>query len=197
MRRIEAVLLAAGYSSRMGELKSLLPLGDTTVIRRQADMLRKVVDRTIVVTGYRADDVEKHLSGYDITVVHNPSYDEGMFTSVKAGIRALSPDIGDFLILPVDYPLITAELILRLLMAHSQSGAPVTYPSYQLRKGHPPVISAECIPKILDYSGNTGLKGALQPFHSFACYMETDDVRCVMDMDTPSDYQTILAMAAI
>lgn len=51
MGRIEAILLAAGYSSRMGRLKSLLPIGGTTVIRRQAEVLDGLTDRTIVVTG--------------------------------------------------------------------------------------------------------------------------------------------------
>ena len=44
---VEAVLLAAGYSSRMGELKPLLPLGKTTVIRRQVEMLQSVANRII------------------------------------------------------------------------------------------------------------------------------------------------------
>ena len=54
---VEAVLLAAGYSSRMGEIKPLLPLGKTTVIRRQVEMLQSVADRIIVVTGYRGEEV--------------------------------------------------------------------------------------------------------------------------------------------
>ena len=51
MGRIEAILLAAGYSSRMGRLKPLLPIGGTTVIRRQAEVLDGLTDPTIVVTG--------------------------------------------------------------------------------------------------------------------------------------------------
>ena len=108
---VEAVLLAAGYSSRMGELKPLLPLGKTTVIRRQVEMLQSVADRIIVVTGYRGEEVERHLSGSGAYIVQNPRFAEGMFTSVKAGIRGLRPDTGAFLILPVDYPLVTGRII--------------------------------------------------------------------------------------
>ena len=61
MGRIEAILLAAGYSSRMGRLKPLLPIGETTVIRRQADILHGLTDRTIVVTGYRGEEVAGRL----------------------------------------------------------------------------------------------------------------------------------------
>ena len=54
---VEAVLLAAGYSSRMGELKPLLPLGKTTVIRRQVEMLQSVADAILMVRGRRGGGV--------------------------------------------------------------------------------------------------------------------------------------------
>ena len=100
MGRIEAILLAAGYSSRMGRLKPLLPIGGTTVIRRQAEVLDGLTDRTIVVTGYRGDEVEAHLSGSRVTTVRNQAFAEGMFTSVKAGILALDQEVSAVLILP-------------------------------------------------------------------------------------------------
>lgn len=194
---VEAVLLAAGYSSRMGELKALLPLGGTTVIRRQVEMLESVADRIIVVTGYRAEEVESHLDGCGAYIVQNHRFGEGMFTSVKAGIRALQPESDSFLILPVDYPLVTGRMIRQLIKAYRGcEGCLVAYPSYGMRKGHPPVISASCIEDILRYEGDMGLKGALKSFDSTACYMETADMRCVMDMDTPADYRRILAALA-
>lgn len=194
---VEAVLLAAGYSSRMGELKALLPLGGTTVIKRQVEMLQSVADRVIVVTGYRSEEVEDHLSGSGVYIVQNPCYGEGMFTSVKAGIRALKPETNSFLLLPVDYPLVTGCMIDQLLRTYERSGdCMVAYPSYHMRKGHPPVISAACIEEILRYDGDMGLKGALKAFDNAACYMETEDMRCVIDMDTPADYRKVLAVLA-
>ena len=165
MGRIEAILLAAGYSSRMGRLKPLLPIGETTVIRRQADILHGLTDRTIVVTGYRGEEVEAHLSGCHADTVRNPAFAEGMFTSVKAGILALDRDVSAFLILPVDYPLVTRKLIADLIEEFQRSEPLVLYPSFSMRKGHPPVISSACIPGILSYQGGAGLKGALTPFN--------------------------------
>lgn len=194
---VEAVLLAAGYSSRMGELKPLLPLGGTTVIRRQVEMLRSVADRIIVVTGYRGQEVERHLAGSGAYIVHNSRFGEGMFTSVKAGIQALKPEASAFLILPVDYPLVTGRMIRRLLKVYQEdSDCLVAYPSCHMRRGHPPVISSSCIGHILGYEGEMGLKGALRAFDGAARYMETEDVRCVTDMDTPADYRKILALLA-
>lgn len=195
MGEVEAILLAAGYSSRMGRLKPLLPIEGTTVVRRQVDMLCGIADRTIVVTGYRGEEVEAHLAGSGVTAVRNPAFAEGMFTSVKAGIAALRPESTAFLILPVDFPLVTQELINRLIGEFKRSGAPVVYPSFSMRRGHPPVIAVECIPEILAYEGEMGLKGALKPFDHDAKYLAAEDETCVTDMDTPEDYRKVLAMA--
>ncbi len=195
MGRMEAILLAAGYSSRMGRLKPLLPMEGTTVIRRQTDLLRELADRTIVVTGYRGREVEEHLTGSSVTIVRNPAFADGMFTSVKAGIQALDKDVEAFLLLPVDYPLVTHGLIAGLIREFRRTAPPVLYPSFSMRKGHPPVISSACIPRILDYQGEKGLKGALSFFDEEAGYFIVDDETCVTDMDTPEDYQKILSMA--
>lgn len=195
MGRIETILLAAGYSSRMGRLKPLLPIGGTTVIRRQTEIMAGLTDRTIVVTGYRGEEVEAHLAGSRVTVVRNPAFAEGMFTSVKAGIAALDRDVSAFLLLPVDYPLVTRKLIAELIEEFQRTGTPVLYPSFSMRKGHPPVISAACIPQILAYQGEMGLKGALVPFDQDARYFTAEDETCIIDMDTPEDYQKVLFIA--
>ena len=166
------------------------------MIRRQAEVLDGLTDRTIVVTGYRGDEVEAHLSGSRVTTVRNQAFAEGMFTSVKAGILALDQEVSAFLILPVDYPLVTRSLIEDLIEEFHHSGAPVLYPSFSMRKGHPPVISAACIPEILSYQGDAGLKGALTPFNSEAEYFSAEDETCIIDMDTPEDYKKVLALEA-
>ena len=196
MGRIEAILLAAGYSSRMGRLKPLLPIGETTVIRRQADILHGLTDRTIVVTGYRGEEVEAHLSGCHADTVRNPAFAEGMFTSVKAGILALDRDVSAFLILPADYPLVTRKLIADLIEEFQRSEPLVLYPSFSMRKGHPPVMSSACIPGILSYQGGAGLKGALTPFNGGAEYFSAEDETCIIDMDTPEDYKKVLALVS-
>lgn len=195
MKRIEAVLLAAGYSSRMGKMKALLPIGTTTVIRKQVEELRRCVDRIIVVTGYRGEEVADHIRDYPADVVWNPCFADGMFTSVKAGLLSLSADVEACLILPVDYPLVTSDMIQKLIREYERGEFPVVYPSFAMRKGHPPVIAAGCISQILQYQGDRGLKGALKPFDGAAGYVLMDDAGCVMDMDTPGDYQNILAVA--
>ena len=61
MKRVAAILLAAGRSRRMGAFKPLLPFGDSTVIESCIDNLRETpVDEIIVVAGHRADELQAH-----------------------------------------------------------------------------------------------------------------------------------------
>lgn len=60
---IGAVVVAAGMSSRMGDFKPMLSLGELTISRRLITSLKQAgVDRIVVICGYRAEDLEHHLA---------------------------------------------------------------------------------------------------------------------------------------
>ena len=53
---ISAIILAAGFSSRMGELKGLLSLGGRTLLEHCVALFRDCgIEDVVVVTGHRAD----------------------------------------------------------------------------------------------------------------------------------------------
>ncbi|MDO5538255.1 MAG: NTP transferase domain-containing protein, partial [Desulfovibrionaceae bacterium] len=94
-----AVLLAAGFSSRMHALKPLLPFGDGTVLARTAGIWRRAgVERLVLVTGHRAEEIEAEAARLALPCVRNPRPEEGMFASLKLGLaRCLElwgPDTG-------------------------------------------------------------------------------------------------------
>ena len=74
----------------MGDFKPLLPFGDTTIAFHVTSMLRRLgADPVIVVTGYRAEELEAHLKGTGACFVRNTRYRHTqMFDSVKLGIQA-------------------------------------------------------------------------------------------------------------
>ncbi|MDF2840738.1 MAG: mobA 1, partial [Clostridia bacterium] len=89
-QKIAAIVLAAGYSSRMGELKPLLPLGDKTVIEKVIDAFRKAgIDDVRVVVGYEAQRLMPLLEKRKVQIIQNIEFEKGMFSSVQAGIKSL------------------------------------------------------------------------------------------------------------
>ena len=116
---IGAVLLAAGAGARLGgRPKALLELGGVPLVLRQLIALSGAgVDEVAVVLGHHADAVEAAVSAFPITLVRNPSPDDGQVSSVRLGLRALSPNLDAIIVAPADMPLIDTQDIVALIGA--------------------------------------------------------------------------------
>jgi molybdenum cofactor cytidylyltransferase len=193
--KIGLIILAAGYSERMGVLKPLLPVGNESALRRAVGLGRhEKVHCISVVTGFRCEDVEAELlaaHAKNIRHVFNSRYDEGMFSSVRAGIHSLPADLDAFLLLPVDHCAVHQETLEKVIDAFIlQNGEAVVYPTHGGKRGHPPLIPYRFVSALKSYDGADGMRGYLSRFP--AADVEVDDAGSVMDMDTPEDYEAIL-----
>ncbi|MEK7814756.1 MAG: nucleotidyltransferase family protein, partial [Chloroflexota bacterium] len=151
------LLLAAGESRRMGQLKALLPWNGTPLIEHQIAALQGAgVDLVVVVLGHEAQRV-KALVGVKegVTCVVNPDYMEGKTTSIKAGLNALGhEEPAALLILNVDQPR-TAGAIRRLLQQHRQGRSLITIPTYRGKGGHPLVLDPSLLDELRSISEET------------------------------------------
>jgi len=190
------VILAAGLSSRMGVPKPLLPVGGRSALERALALGRAaLVSETVVVTGRFREEVEaalKKLARPHERAVHNPRYEEGMFTSVQAGIFALSPDAEAFFLLPADCCAVSPDTLKTLLQTYERLPAPaVVHPACKGQRGHPPLIPAAFVRDIGSYDGPGGMRGFLSRYP--AAEVETGDEGALLDMDTPRDYAALLS----
>lgn len=196
--RIAAVILSAGYSSRMGKFKPLLPIGEKAAVERIADSFKSAgIDTILVVTGYNREALQPILKANNLIEAFNKDYNKGMFESIKAGIRAaltekLADGISAILLTPVDYPLIPKKIIGMLLGEHSKKPSDFIVPCYKGKKGHPLLIPINYVDEIMDYDGNRGLKGITSKYEGNMIRLETHCEAVVMDMDTIESYNEIL-----
>ncbi|MBI5571131.1 MAG: NTP transferase domain-containing protein [Desulfomonile tiedjei] len=192
--RITAIILAGGYSSRMQDFKPLLELGGMTLLERVIRLFQAAATKDVrVVVGYRAPDLVPLLDQWGVGWVLNDRYQDGMFSSVTAGVATLGPDTDAFFLLPVDIPLVRNHTVLDLIQAYRTSGKSIAYPTFQGRRGHPPLISAGYAEEILLWSGDGGLRSLLRQKEADAAEVPVADEHVVLDMDTRADYQRALA----
>ncbi|MEE2928909.1 MAG: NTP transferase domain-containing protein, partial [Chloroflexota bacterium] len=94
MAAVIAILLAAGESRRMGQLKALLPWQGTSLLKHQVASLRAGgVDRVVVVLGHRSDELKAELAEIEgVAWQLNPDYLQGKTTSIKAGLSTLGKE---------------------------------------------------------------------------------------------------------
>jgi len=202
---IAAILLAAGESRRMGCPKALLDWDGRPLLAYQlAELDGSRVDRVVIVLGHRARDVlplcrglqapkaqregPKTRAGW-VQVVVNPHYRRGPTTSIRAGVAALPPEVRALLVLRVDQP--RPHILLDALVeAHLARASLITMPTYQGRRGHPPVFAATLIPELAAVSEEgRGLRALMERHAADIREVDLSDPVVLLDINTPEDYQ--------
>jgi molybdenum cofactor cytidylyltransferase len=199
--RIAAVVLAAGRSRRMGQPKMILPWGDTTVIGQVVRTLAQAgLDEIVVVTGGARRQVEQALSGCPARTVYNPRYAEDqMALSLQVGLASLPAEFDAALVALGDQPQMRLKVVHDVVRAYQQTRAPLVFPSYRMRRGHPWIISRLLWPLLLALPDSQAmssqpapqrtLRDLLAPYADQICYVEVEDDSILRDLDTPADYR--------
>ncbi len=190
-RPVGAVVLAAGLSTRMGEPKMLLPWTEhKTIIEHIIEQLINArIEHIVVVTGHMAKEVKDLMKPLGVEVVFNRSYKSGeMLSSVKVGLRALPDHIAASLIVLGDQPRIQPKVIYQVLTAYSENAGEIIAPSYQMRRGHPILISRRYWPELLNLPRNGALREVINAHQDQIHYVVADDDSVLRDVDTPEDY---------
>lgn len=188
--QIGALIVAAGMSTRMGEFKPMLSIGSISVAQRVIATLSQAgVSKIVMVTGYNATILERHLSGNGIIFLRNENYETTqMFDSVKIGLSYLQDKCDKVLFTPVDVPLFTAKTVKTIL----DSGAPLAVPMCEGKQGHPILIANTLIPEILQDCGEMGLKGAMDRCSVPLLRIDVEDPGTIHDADTPEDFSALV-----
>lgn len=185
---LAAVVLAAGKSERMGKNKLLLEVAGRTILDRLLDALdASKVDEVIIVLGHRPEELSPIAAAHGAQIVLNPSYEEGMTSSFKAGIRCVSADAA-FLVLG-DQLGLEAELLDRMAAEiEAYPEALIVSPIHQGRRGHPVLFSRALFPEILNLGPEETVRDVVLR-HEAAHRLVEGNSWCVLDIDTPEEYE--------
>ena len=187
-RRIAAVVLAAGRSTRMGGPNKLL------AEIRGRPLVRIVVDEAvashakpvIVVVGHERGEVEKALAGLPVQFVHNPDFAQGLGTSLKAGIAAVPAEADGAIVCLADMPQVDASLLNRLIAAFDPDrGALIVMPTAEGRRGNPVLWSRRFFPDLMAIEGDVGARHFIGRYSEAAVEVPLEGKAALVDVDTP------------
>ncbi|MFZ0744086.1 MAG: DVU_1551 family NTP transferase [Terracidiphilus sp.] len=193
--RLAAIVLAAGYSSRMMAFKPLLRLGDGTAFERCIHSLRTAgIGEVIAVLGHRADELRPLAKRCGARCVINSQFDHGMYSSIVAGSRAIPEWAEAAFVLPADIPLVRSSTVRQLAAAWAACRSGIVYPVFDALRGHPPLIGKQ----ILDEAAQEGAEGPLSALlashENEAVELPVADEAIHMDMDTQADYEALAGL---
>ena len=194
---ISAVILAAGESRRMGKQnKLLLPIGGEALL---AKLIKSVcasdVGQVLVVIGHEAEKIRRELNNFPLSFVYNPNFREGMTSSIKSGVKEVSPACDGFLICLADMPLVNTSEINKLIHAYVQNRIKekrlIVVPVFQGKRGNPVLFSSEFRNDILEHKKESGCKEIIMNNSESVKEIEMDDDNMLLDVDTLDDYQRL------
>ena len=206
--RVAAVVLAAGESRRMGQLKQLLPWGTGTLLTHAVDVaLASRARPVVVVLGCQADACRTALSApttgpaahsghseraglpRQVSIVVNDDWANGQSTSVRAGLAALPENVGAVLFHLVDMPGVTPATLNALIERHAVTLAPVAWPEYEGRRGNPVLFDRSVFSELRDLTGDVGGKPVLMTYErtGAAERLVVEESGVLLDIDTPTD----------
>lgn len=190
---IPAVLLAAGASQRLGRPKALLPYRGSTLVEQAAEtLLAAECSPVLVVIGAEGDRIRARIRGLAVDTVECTAAREGMSASIRAGIEALRasvPTASGLVLALVDQPLMSAELIRRLVADGGPTGLAAS--DYGEAIGPPAYFGRDLFGELASLSGDRGAKRVLQAHR--------DRLRLVpfpggaLDVDREADYERLVS----
>jgi molybdenum cofactor cytidylyltransferase len=196
IRIFGAVVLAAGRSSRMGGPNKLLAeIGGRPLVRIVAEQaLASRARPVVIVTGHQRERVEAALAGLPVTCVHNPSYADGLGTSLKTAIAALPADIDGAIVCLGDMPQVDAALIDRLIAAiDPDKGALVAVPTIDGKRGNPVVWSRRFFPDLMAVEGDVGARHLIGRYAEAVVEVPVSGNAALTDIDTPEALEAVKA----
>jgi molybdenum cofactor cytidylyltransferase len=191
MTEVAALVLAAGRGTRFGAgataSKVLAPLDGLPLIRHVAEAaLASRAREVVVVTGHAGEAVAAALVGSAARVVHNPSFAEGMATSLRAGVAALDPRVDGVVVLLADMPRVTRAIIDALIATfEADADAEAVVPERHGRRGNPVLIARALFPAVAMLEGDQGARRLLARPDARVLVREIDDDAIEQDVDTP------------
>lgn len=195
-KRVAAVVLAAGRSTRMGAINKLVEkIGGKPLVRIAAEqVLASQAGPVIVVTGHQREKVEAALKDLNVRFVHNPDYAEGLGTSLRAGIAAVPENADGAIVCLGDMPQVDATLIDTLLDAFDpESGAFIVVPTIDGRRGNPVVWARRFFPNLTSIGGDFGARYLIGNYAEAVVEVPLAGDAALIDVDTPESFSAVKA----
>ncbi len=204
---IRGIVLAAGASTRMGQAKAALPLGqsgETVLSRVVRTLLRGGVPDVIVVAGAHIDAVRIAMPSHEprARVIEHVGWQQGQLSSLLKGLDAIDdPQLEAAVVTLVDVPLVLPSTVAAVITAWRRTHAPIVRPAESaqgaqsahgaVRHGHPVVFDRSVFADLRAADLSAGAKAVFAKHHNRVVNVDVQDPGAFEDIDTPEDYEEL------
>ena len=123
----------------------------------------------------------------------NQDWQQGQLSSIQSAIRSLPADeTAGLLLCPVDHPLISSQLVSRLIAEFDSDRKLIVVPTHQGRRGHPVIFHASLYAELLDASPNVGARQVVWAHPDAIAEIETDESGVILNLNDPETMRKAL-----
>ncbi|MHC4692550.1 MAG: nucleotidyltransferase family protein [Planctomycetota bacterium] len=188
---INAIVLAAGRSKRMGKPKPLLRFNDSTFLEHIISVLKTSnVDEITVVLGAEAKILKKSVDLSGTSVVINENYQKGQLSSLIAAIEKCPKETRAILVCLVDNPFVTKEVVDEIIGKFKETNNPIIIPVFNKRRGHPTLFSRSLFNELLNAPHDQGARYVVYSNEEKILELEMSESGILISVDTPDDYKS-------
>lgn len=187
---VNAVIMASGYSTRMGENKLLLPFKGKPIIEHVIDAIKECTFNEIILVGKENQILDIGKNKNILTVLNTESY-KGQSQSIKLGILNTCASDG-YMFFTADQPLIDSYTINLLLDTFMKNKNSIIVPRYKTKAGSPTIFSTKFKDQLLNLQGDVGGKAIINNHLSEVLFIDLKSDYSLLDVDTVKDYEYIL-----
>ncbi|AOT69937.1 molybdenum cofactor cytidylyltransferase [Geosporobacter ferrireducens] len=187
---VTGIILAAGFSKRMGTEKLLLPVGGIPMIER---VIQAVVDGGLeeIIFVYRRQEIKALADQYNLKTVYNKMAEEGQSTSVRAGLEAASQKSEGYLFFVGDQVFLTASVIHQLMTAFKQNPQAIVVPVYKEKRGNPVLFPQKLRRELMRIEGDQGGRMLIEKYRKSVIWVPIEIENAEMDVDTVEGYEAV------
>lgn len=157
---LAVLILAAGTSSRLGEPKQLVKYKDETLLAHACKKACDICSDVFVVLGAKKEECEKEIRSLDVNILENQNYEEGLSSSIKAGISNLI-NYEKVLVLLCDQPFISSKHLKNLIEKSKQSEK-IVCSFYKNDVAVPAIFPKKHFEDLLELNGDKGAKKVIK-----------------------------------
>jgi molybdenum cofactor cytidylyltransferase len=188
---INAIVLAAGHSMRMGKPKPLLRFNDLTFLGHIISVLKKSeVDEITVVLGAVAEEIKQSVDLSGVTVVINEDFKKGQLSSLIAALEQIPEQTEAIILCLVDHPFLTEELVNEIIHNFSETKSPVIIPVYNEERGHPTLFSQVLFKELINAPHDQGARYVVYSNEDKILEIKTTEKGTRIGIDTPQQYKS-------
>lgn len=194
MKKYGLIILAAGGSTRLGSPKQLLNYKNKNLLNHIVSIALKVEDAlAAVVIGSQKERMLAALSPYDIRIIENDDWAEGMSSSIKKGLQimvTINPEMEGCIITVCDQPFITLSLLAALITIHQQTSKGIIAASYAGTSGTPVLFHKKYFSELMELQNEEGAKKIVLKYINDLATIPFNGGE--VDIDTKDDYKKLI-----